>query len=174
MSEGNNPRKPLLSSSLGYGDSFTVSVRYRSETNGLANTGSRLWMGVAYGYPWKYRPIEDHLVVMTMCQVFKLKVYENVGYLKTRAEVQQYAEVRIREDIAVLKREERHQRGTRTRHDEPDRDKVWFRSLRLFHTDDGWYVGTCEGNLGPYPDRRLADIELTRYVRELKRVAQPS
>ena len=76
--------------------------------------------GVAYGYPWKYRPMEDHLVVMTKCQVFKLKVYENVGYLKTRAEAQQYAEEHIREDVAVLKREERHQRGTRVHHDDPE------------------------------------------------------
>ncbi len=132
--------------------------------------------GVAHGYPWKYRPIEDHLVVMTKCQVFKLKVYENVGYLKTRAEAQQYAEEHIREDIGVLKREELHQRGTGMRHDDPDDDKVWFRSRRIFHTDDGWYVGTREGNLGPFPDRRLADIELKYYVRGLKRekVAQPA
>ncbi len=126
--------------------------------------------GVAHGYPWKYRPMEDHLVVMTMCQVYKLKVYENVGYLKTRAEAQQYAEEHIREDIGVLKREERHQRGTRMRQDDSNGDKVWFRSRRrIFHTDDGWYVGTREGNLGPYPDRQLAAIELKRYVRELKR-----
>ena len=113
--------------------------------------------------------MEDHLVVMTMCQVFKLKVYENVGNLKTKAEAQQYAEDRVREDIGVLKREERHQRGTGVRHDDPDDDKVWFRSRRIFHTDEGWYVGTREGNLGPYPDRRLADIELKCYLRKLRR-----
>ncbi len=67
--------------------------------------------GVAYGYPWKYSPMEDHLVIMTVCHVFKLKVYENVGNLKTRAEVQQYAGDRIRADFEVLKREEQHLRG---------------------------------------------------------------
>ncbi len=61
------------------------------------------------------------------------------------------------------------QRSTRTRHDDPNGDKVWFRSRRIFHTDDGWYVGLREGNLGPFPDRQLAAIELKRYVRELKR-----
>ncbi len=132
--------------------------------------------GIAYGYPWKYRPMEDHLVVMTACHVFKLKVYENVGILKTKAEAQQYAEERILEDVAGLRREERHQRGTLTRQDDPDRDKVWFRSVRIFHTDDGWYVDTREGNLGPFPGKQLAAIELKHYVRELKRemVAQPS
>ena len=62
------------------------------------------------------------------------------------------------------------------RQDDPSRDKVWFRSKRIFHTDDGWYVGTREGDLGPYPDRRLAAIQLKHYVRELERqkVAQPS
>ncbi len=71
---------------------------------------------------------------------------------------------------------ERHQRDTLTREDDPDRDKVWFRSRRIFHTDDGWYVGTREGNRGPFPDPLLADIESKYFVRELKRekVAQPS
>ncbi len=124
--------------------------------------------GIAYGYPWKYRPMEDHLVVMTMCQVFKLKVYENVGNLKSNAEAQQYAEERVREDVAMLKREERHQRGTRVRHDDSDVEKVWSRSVRIFNTDDGWYVGTREGKLGPYPDRRLAVIEWNRYLKELR------
>ena len=61
------------------------------------------------------------------------------------------------------------------RHSDPDDDKVWFRSKRIVHTDNGWYVGTRESNLGPFPDRQLAVIELKRYVRELKRqkVAQP-
>ena len=68
------------------------------------------------------------------------------------------------------------QRSTRTRHDDRNGDKVWFRARRIFHTDDGWYVGLRDGNLGPFPDRQLAAIELKRYVRELKRgmVAQPS
>ncbi len=71
---------------------------------------------------------------------------------------------------------ERHQRGTRMRQDDVDRDKVWFRAVRIFHTDDGWYVGMREGNLGPYPDRQSAAIELKRCLRKLKRqkVAQPS
>lgn len=128
--------------------------------------GTKIMNGVAYGYPWKYRPMEDHLVVMTACQVFKLKVYENVGNIKTKAEAQQYAEDHIRENIVVLKRVERYQRGTLTRQDDPDDDKVWFRSKRIFHTDDGWFVGTREDDLGPFPDRRLAVIELKRYVRE--------
>ncbi len=55
------------------------------------------------------------------------------------------------------------------RHDDPDDDKVWFRSKRIFHTDDGWYVATREGDLGPLPDRRLAAIQLKHYVRELER-----
>ncbi len=71
---------------------------------------------------------------------------------------------------------ERHQLGTRMRQDDADRDKVWFRAVRIFHTDDGWYVGMREGNLGPFPDRQLAAIELKYYVRGLKRekVAQPA
>ncbi len=37
----------------------------------------------------------------------------------------------------------------------------------------GWYVGTREDNLlGPFPDRKLAVIELKRYVRKLKRQKQ--
>ncbi len=54
------------------------------------------------------------------------------------------------------------------RHDDPDDDKVWFRSVRIFHTDDGWYVGTREGDIGPFPDKQLAVIALKRYIRELK------
>ncbi len=49
-----------------------------------------------------------------------------------------------------------------------DGDKVWFRSKRIFHTDDGWYVGTRKGDLGPLPYRRLAVIKLKRYIKELK------
>ena len=61
------------------------------------------------------------------------------------------------------------------RQDDADPDKVWFRARRIFHTNDGWYVGTREGNLGPFPDRRLADTELQRYISELKpQLAQPS
>ncbi len=60
--------------------------------------------------------------------------------------------------------------------DDPSSDKVWFRSKRILHTDDGWYVATREGDLGPFPDRRLAAIQLKHHVRELERqkVAQPS
>ncbi len=54
------------------------------------------------------------------------------------------------------------QRSTRTRHDDRNGDKVWFRARRIFHTDDGWYVGSREGNLGPYPDRQLAAIGTLR------------
>ena len=55
------------------------------------------------------------------------------------------------------------------RQDDADRDKVWFRAARIFHTDNGWYVGTREGNLGPYPDRQSADIELQQHIGALKR-----
>ncbi|MFB3107628.1 MAG: hypothetical protein ACE1ZA_22260 [Pseudomonadales bacterium] len=34
--------------------------------------------------------------------------------------------------------------------------KDWFGSKRIFHADDGWFVGTCTGDLGPLPHRRLA------------------
>ena len=44
------------------------------------------------------------------------------------------------------------------RQDDADRDKVWFRAARIFHADSEWYVGTREGNLGPFPDRQAADI----------------
>ncbi len=61
------------------------------------------------------------------------------------------------------------------RQDDADYDKVWFRSKRIFHTDNGWYVGTREGNLGPFPDKQLAAIGLKHYVRELNRqIAHPS
>ena len=55
------------------------------------------------------------------------------------------------------------------RQDAADRDKIWFRTVRIFHPDDGWYVDTREGNLGPFPDKRSADIELNRYIKGLKR-----
>ncbi len=62
------------------------------------------------------------------------------------------------------------------RQDDADLDRVWFRSRRIFRTDDGWYVATREGDLGPFPDKRLAAIQLKHHVRELARqkVAQPS
>ena len=72
-------------------------------------------------------------------------------------------------NVSNLKTKEQHRQG------DLDRDKVWFRSVRIFHTDDGWYVSTREGNLGPFPDRRLAAFVLKRFIRELKRQsAQPS
>ena len=55
------------------------------------------------------------------------------------------------------------------RQDDADRDKVWFRAARIFHAESEWYVGTREGNLGPFPDRQAADIELQRYIGELHR-----
>ncbi len=58
------------------------------------------------------------------------------------------------------------------RQDDSDSDRAWLRTKRIFHTDNGWYVGTREDNLGPFPDRKLAVIELKRYVRELKRQKQ--
>ncbi len=57
----------------------------------------------------------------------------------------------------------------RMRHDDSDGEKVWYRSKRTFHTDDGWYVDTREGNLGPFPGRQLAVIELQRYLNQLNR-----
>ena len=54
------------------------------------------------------------------------------------------------------------------RHDDSDGDKVWFQSKRIFHTDDGWYVSTRAGELGPFPGRQLAVIELKRYIKVLK------
>ena len=41
--------------------------------------------------------------------------------------------------------------------------KDWFRSKRVFHTDDGWYVGTRTGDLGPLPHRRLAVSGVTAW-----------
>ena len=77
--------------------------------------------------------------------------------------------------VGVHCRTAAEERGTRMRRDDADRDKVWFRATRIFHTDDGWYVGTREGNLGPFLDRQLADIELKRYIGELRRqLAHPS
>ncbi len=35
-------------------------------------------------------------------------------------------------------------------------DSVWFPTERVFRVDDGWYVLTRKGNVGPFPDRRLA------------------
>ncbi|GEM_PF-5712295 len=49
-----------------------------------------------------------------------------------------------------------------------DSAKDWFGSKRIFHADDGWYVGTRNGDLGPLPHRRLAVIKLQRYIKELK------
>ncbi len=43
--------------------------------------------------------------------------------------------------------------------------KVWFRSNRIFYTDDGWYVGMGEGDLGPFLDREIAVTELARLKR---------
>ena len=54
------------------------------------------------------------------------------------------------------------------RRDDPKDDKSWLRSDRIFYRDDGWYVATREGDLGPFPGRSLAVIELNRYFRELK------
>ena len=56
-----------------------------------------------------------------------------------------------------------------TRHDDPDGEKVWFRSKRIFHTGDGWYVITREGNLGPFSEEQLADVELQQYLEELNK-----
>jgi len=67
--------------------------------------------------------------------------------------------------------EQYHQNGGEpfvARSSSTDGNKVWFRSKRIFHTEDGWYVGTREGNRGPFPDRKLAVIESKHYIKELK------
>ncbi len=46
-----------------------------------------------------------------------------------------------------------------------DGDNVWFRSKRIFRTNDGWYVRTRKGDLGPLPHRRFAVIKLKRYIK---------
>ncbi len=50
-----------------------------------------------------------------------------------------------------------------------DDDQIWFRSKRIFHTNDGWYVDTGRGELGPVPHRRLTVIKLARYIKGLRR-----
>lgn len=35
--------------------------------------------GIAFGFPWRYRPMTDELIVMTGSQVYKPRVYENLG-----------------------------------------------------------------------------------------------
>lgn len=42
-------------------------------------------------------------------------------------------------------------------------------AARIFQTDDGWYVDTREGNVGPLPHRRLAVVKLNRYIKDLKK-----
>ncbi len=41
----------------------------------------------------------------------------------------------------------------------------WLQSKRIFHTNDGWYVRTRKGDLGPLPHRRFAVIKLKRYIK---------
>ena len=53
------------------------------------------------------------------------------------------------------------------RQDDPDDHTVWLRSKRILHSDDGWYVGTRDRKLGPFPFRRTAVIELKTYLKEL-------
>ncbi len=58
------------------------------------------------------------------------------------------------------------------RRDDPyDNHRVWLRSKRIFRLDDGWYVDTRDGELGPYPFRLTAVMELERH---LSQIAQPS
>jgi len=54
------------------------------------------------------------------------------------------------------------------RRDDPSGDIVWFlRSRRIVRRDDGWYVKTYHGDVGPFPDRRWAATELMkRYIGE--------
>ncbi len=103
-----------------------------------------------------------------------MKQHPKVGQPISPREVQEIADRKVQEDNADLNRKPSRSLGTEPliRQDDPDSDKVWFRTKRIFHTDNGWYVGTREDNLGPFPDRKLAVIELKRYVRELKRQKQ--
>ncbi|MEE8286748.1 MAG: DUF6316 family protein [Gammaproteobacteria bacterium] len=97
-----------------------------------------------------------------------------VGQPISPVEVQEIADRKVQEDNADLNRKPGRSPGTEPliRQDDPDSDRVWLRTKRIFHTDNGWYVGTREDNLGPFPDRKLAVIELKRYVRKLKRQKQ--
>ncbi len=85
-------------------------------------------------------------------------------------EVQEIADRKVQEDNADLTRKPGRSPGTEPliRQDDPDPDKVWFRSKRIFYTDSGWYVGTREDNLGPFPDRKLAVIESRHHIKELQ------
>ena len=46
------------------------------------------------------------------------------------------------------------------RRDDPNDDKIWLRSDRIFYRDDGWYVATREGDLGPFRSLEMAVIGL--------------
>ena len=56
--------------------------------------------------------------------------------------------------------------GTDMRRDDSNDDKIWLRSERIFYSEDGWYISTREGDLGPFRLRRSAAIELKRYLRD--------
>jgi len=47
-------------------------------------------------------------------------------------------------------------------------DKDWFFSKHISQTDDGWYVNTRDGNIGPFSDCQSAIIELKCYIKYLK------
>ena len=49
---------------------------------------------------------------------------------------------------------------------------VWLRSKRIYHSDHGWYVDMRDHQLGPFPFRQTAVIELKRCLKELN--PQPS
>lgn len=55
--------------------------------------------------------MSDELVVMTACEVFKLKVYPQIGHPTTVADAQKIAEQYVRVDIEVLAEEETLQSG---------------------------------------------------------------
>ncbi|MEE4244175.1 MAG: DUF6316 family protein [Kangiellaceae bacterium] len=49
-----------------------------------------------------------------------------------------------------------------------ENNKVWFRSERFFHTEDGWFFITREERqLGPFGTQQEAEHELIQYIREL-------
>jgi hypothetical protein len=78
-----------------------------------------------------------------------------VGQPISPVEVQEIADRKVQEDNTDLNRKPGRSPGTEPliRQDDPDSDRVWFRTKRIFHTE-------------------LAAIELKRYVRELKRQKQ--
>ncbi len=45
--------------------------------------------------------------------------------------------------------------------------ETWSTAQRIFARDNGWYVSTRGGRLGPFPDRQMAVMELNRYIKKM-------